>query len=149
MLPHESKSKLVFRVVGSDDEGLWNTRAYSESEIGLPVNYLGPLYGDDLISAFDTSDVFILCSESENFAISVVEAAYCSTALLISRNVGVSEYFTGNSATYADLTAVDICNKIDDLVKCPARIYQGKLAARKVSEQFDASYLLRTISRIC
>ena len=141
MLPSESKSKLVFRVVGSDDEGLWNKEIYTENEIGLPIHYLGPLYGDALISAFDSSDIFILCSESENFAISVVEAAYCHTALLISKKVGVSEYFLGNSATYAELSAIDICQKINDFVISPARVYEGKLAARKISEQFDSSYL--------
>jgi len=141
MLPSESKSKLVFRVVGSDDERLWNTKMYSESEIGLPIDYLGPLYADDLISTFDTSDIFILCSESENFAISAVEAAYCYTALLISRKVGVAEYFVGNSATYAELSALDISRRLRDLVNSRRTIYEGKLAARKVSEQFDSSYL--------
>ena len=127
--------------MGSDDEGLWNKEMYTETEIGLPIHYLGPLYGEALVSAFDTSDIFILCSESENFAISVVEAAYCHTAILISKKVGVSEYFLENSATYAELSATAICQKINDLVNSPARIYEGKLAARKVSEQFDSSYL--------
>ncbi len=141
MLPSESKSKLVFRVVGSDSEGLWNKEMYTEDEIGLPIHYLGPLYDEALISAFDTSDIFILCSESENFAISVVEAAYCHTALLISKEVGVSEYFLGKSATYATLSASDICKKIEAFLESPAKIYDAKLEARQVSEQFDSSYL--------
>jgi glycosyltransferase involved in cell wall biosynthesis len=141
MLPSELKSRLVFRIVGSDTEKLWNKESYTESAIGLPVNYLGPLYDQALVSAFDTSDIFILCSESENFGIAVVEAAYCHTALILSKEVGVSEYFLEGSATYANLNARDICQKISDFLDSPAKIYEAKLAAREVSEQFDSSYL--------
>lgn len=141
LLPDESKSKIEFRVVGTDDEKIWNSDLYNEQETGVPVDYKGPLYDEELIQAFNTSDIFILCSESENFAITVVEAAYCYNALVISKEVGVSEYFSDESSVFAELSATDISAKLDRLINDPVEIYQKKLAARKISEQFDSSYL--------
>lgn len=109
--------------------------------MGLPIEYVGLLEGPALVSAYQTADIFVLCSESENFAIAVVEAAYCYTALLISKEVGVSEYFSETSATYAEVDATDICKRINDLVNDPDKVHAYKLAARRVSEQFESSHL--------
>lgn len=141
VLPAETKAKLIFQVVGTDNEGLWNKEEYTEEEIGVPIMYRGPLYDNELFNAYHKTDVFILCSESENFAISVVEAAYCYCVPFISKEVGVSEYFSEESAVYADLDELDICQKLDHLIRNPEELAKYKLEARKVSEQFDSSLL--------
>ena len=141
MLPSESKARLLFRIVGSDTEGLWDEAMYTEEEIGLPIQYVGLLDGAALVKAYDTADIFILCSESENFGIAVVEAAYCYTALFISKEVGVSEYFPETSAIYAEVRAADMCRKMDALINNTDKIYEYKMAARHVSERFESSHL--------
>lgn len=140
-LPEEIKSKLEFQIAGPNAEDLWDGELYSEDNIGLPVKYFGPLYDQDLARLYHNSDIFILCSESENFAISVVEAAYCYTVPLITKAVGVSEYFPDESAVYAELDQKDIAKKIQYLVNNPEKMAQYKCAARSVSEQFDTSFL--------
>lgn len=141
ILPQEIKNRLEFQIVGPNAEGLWDDELFSEAHTGVAIKYFGPLYGNDLVRAFQQADIFILCSESENFAISVVEAAYCHTAPLITKEVGVSEFFTGQSAVYAELNQTDMSEKIKYLVENPEALAWHKIAARKVSEQFDASSL--------
>ena len=141
ILPEETKKKLEFQIVGTDAEGLWDDDLYSEKRIGVSIKYLGPLYDDDLVRAYHDSDIFVLCSESENFAITVVEAAYCYSVPLITKEVGVSEYFSNKSAVYAELDQNDISDKIKYLVDNPEILTKYKFSARGVSEQFDASYL--------
>ena len=99
------------------------------------------MYDDELIKAYRECDVFILCSESENFAISVIEAAYSCSALLISKEVGVSEYFSESSAVFASANNKDICLRLTWLINNKHQIYKYKIAAKEVSEQFDTSSL--------
>lgn len=141
ILPEETKNRLEFQIVGPDAEGLWDDQLYSLQRIGVSIKYFGPLYDADLVRAYHDSDIFILCSESENFAISVVEAAYCYSVPLITREVGVSEYFTDESAVYSELEHRDMSEKIEWLVENPEILARYKLSARKVSEQFDSGSL--------
>ena len=78
---------------------------------------------------------------SENFGISVVEAAYSYCALLISKEVGVSEYFLPNSAVISKLDSKEISKKIIFLVDNPKIIKTYKIAARKTARQFNYIYL--------
>ena len=141
MLPEATKNKLEFQIVGPDAENLWNHDLYSEKNTGVTIKYLGPLYDHGLVKAYHDSDIFILCSESENFAISVVEAAYCHAVPLITKEVGVSDYFSSQCAVYAELEQNDIPEKIEYLVENPEVLAKYKLSARKVSEQFESSFL--------
>jgi glycosyltransferase involved in cell wall biosynthesis len=141
MLPLDVKSKVRFNVVGPDKECLWDYEHYTKNRVGVEINYNGPLYGDDLIDAYHDTDVFILCSESENFAISVVEAAFCYCVPLITKSVGVGEYFSNTSAVFSELDALDISKNIETLVRDTKMLEEFGVRARLVSEQFSSSYL--------
>lgn len=140
-LPANLKDKIRFHIIGPDAENLWNNDLYNETKVGVEIKYFGPLYDDELIKAYRECDVFILCSESENFAISVIEAAYSCSALLISKEVGVSEYFSESSAVFASANNKDICLRLTWLINNKDQIYKYKIAAKEVSEQFDTSSL--------
>lgn len=140
-LSAELKQQVEFQVVGTDHEKLWKENEYTEENIGVPISYKGPLFDQELLEAYERTDIFILCSESENFAISVVEAAYCYCVPLITKDVGVSEYFHDDSAVYAKLSVLDIHDKLSYLIRNPTLLPKYKLAARQVSEQFDATLL--------
>lgn len=140
VLPQDIKSQIRFNVVGVD-ENIWNQDGFTEIAVGVEINYNGPLYGADLIDAYHEADVFILCSESENFAISVVEAAYCYCVPLISKNVGVGQYFSDKSAVFSGLDEHEISERIEFLVRNPLKRRDIAAAARVVSEQFESASL--------
>ena len=141
LLPKNLKDKIKFHIIGTDAENLWNNLSYTEENIGVEISYFGALYDNELIEAYHSTDIFVLCSESENFAISVVEAAYSFCVPLITKEVGVSKYFSHKSALFTSLNAIEISSKIAFLVEHPEFIDACKLEARKVSEQFDSSSL--------
>lgn len=141
ILPEETKKKLKFNIIGTDPEKVFDYQRYNKENIGVEICYFGPLFNSQLINAYHTTDIFVLCSESENFGISVVEAAYSCCALLISREVGVSEYFLPNSAVISKLDSKEISKKITFLVDNPKIIMNYKIAAKKVARQFDFTSL--------
>lgn len=141
MLSPKIKKKVRFNVVGPDEFSLWDHDRYTESRIGVEMNFLGPLYGGELVNAYHETDIFILCSESENFAISVVEAAFCYCVLLITKEVGVGHYFSNTSAVFSELKAVDISRNIEALVIDPKKRQELSANARYVSEQFSLDCL--------
>ena len=138
ILPAEFKHLVKFTVIGPDEQSLWNPDTYTQSAIGVEIAYKGAMYDSDLVNAYHDADVLVLCSESENFAISVVEAAYCYCVPLISKYVGVGQYFSNDSAVFADLDPSDISKKIEYLLAHPEFRVKLGFAARLVSEQFSS-----------
>lgn len=141
LLPKNIKKKIRFQIIGTDSEKVFDYQRYTEEKIGVEICYYGPLFNSQLIKAYHSTDIFILCSMSENFGISVVEAAYSYCALLISKEVGVSEYFLPNSAVISKLDSKEISKKIIFLVDNPKIIKTYKIAARKTARQFNYIYL--------
>jgi glycosyltransferase involved in cell wall biosynthesis len=141
LLPINIKNKLKFHIIGTDKDDILKNYKYFEKNFGVEVHFFGPLFKNELVKAYNLTDIFILCSESENFGISVVEAAYSKCALIISKHVGVSEYFSDGDAILSNLNAKDIKKKIVFLVNKPEIIKSYKIAARRVSKQFNSSTL--------
>jgi len=59
-------------------------------EINKDIVFTGMLVGEDKISAYKESDVFVLPSYSENFGMAVVEAMCFGLPVIITKNVGIS-----------------------------------------------------------
>jgi len=143
MLSPDVKRKVRFNVFGTDEERLWNYSLFVENKVGVEINYMGPVYGNELATAYHETDIFVLCSESENFAISAVEAAFCHCVPLLTKEVGVSKYFSDESAVFSNLNAFDISENIQALVSDPKKRKMLGKNARAVSEQFSAGSLDR------
>ncbi|WP_168199341.1 glycosyltransferase [Pedobacter aquae] len=56
------------------------------------VHWLGPVYGDEKFDLLAAHDLFVLPSYDENFANVVIESLYSGTPVLITENVGLSDY---------------------------------------------------------
>lgn len=110
------------------------------------IRYVGEMYGDELVRLYHSLDVFVLPSESENFAISVVEAAYCSTALVLSEKVGVASYFKdGESMMLTSLDPECIAKCFSELVSDPLLVERLKVGAKKISAQFSHHFFSREL----
>jgi glycosyltransferase involved in cell wall biosynthesis len=64
----------------------------NELKVSDRIIWTGNLAGDKLLRAYGAADIFSLISNSENFAMVVVEAMACGLPVLINPEVGVSEF---------------------------------------------------------
>jgi glycosyltransferase involved in cell wall biosynthesis len=62
---------------------------------GLPVTFLGPLYGDDLAHAYASADMFALPSPSETLGLAVLEAMASGLPVVAVRAGGVPYLIAG------------------------------------------------------
>jgi glycosyltransferase involved in cell wall biosynthesis len=135
LLPIEHRAKCELRIIGPDLEGLGKAIALKTKTHAC---FKGPLFGKDLINAYAETDLFVLPSESENFAIGVVEAAACGAALLLTRNVGVTEYLPQNAFLECRTSASSIASSIEKIISGDVNIKDLVANARLAALQFDS-----------
>lgn len=84
-----------------------------ELKIIEKVLFVGILKGEEKISAFVDSEIFVLSSYSENFGMAVIEAMACGVPVVISNKVGIYKEIEENKAgVIVDITPKSIYNGI-------------------------------------
>ena len=84
--------KAILVLVGSDDENYKGVidKMIDKYNLKDRVIFTGLLLGTERAAAFETSEVFVLPSYSENFGMAVIEAMYFGLPVIITKNVGIS-----------------------------------------------------------
>lgn len=88
-------------IAGGDGEGYKKTiEEFIMKEKGIKekIIFTGMLTGDDRISAYQDADIFVLPSYAENFANSILEAAYFALPIITTPEVGLAEIIKKNEA---------------------------------------------------
>ncbi len=99
VIEHRKDIHLV--IAGPDEKGYARRVKEIFARLGLSdyVLFTGMLFGDEKISAFYSSDIFILPSYGESFGIAILEAMACGIPVIISNRIGlcpdVKEYKAG------------------------------------------------------
>ena len=132
---------MQLHIYGPDLENLWqNDLVHRIPETCSSIVYHGPKFDSELAEAYTSTDIFVLCSANENFAISVIEAAASGCALILDKRVGVSEFFDGNSAVLLENTSVDsLAAAILSLVNDDEFREDISNNASNVARKFDSS----------
>jgi len=146
--------KDVILVIAGPDDGYLNSlkNLVSSLKIGDNVLLVGPLYGDDKLSAYIDADVFVLPSEYETFPVTILEAYACSKPVIAS-DVGslndlVLEEVTGLlvEAGSADKLSQSVISLLNDPKKAREMGLNGKKLVYKnyntgkIAEMFETIY---------
>lgn len=109
------------------------------------VNWNNAVYGSLKFDIFSSHDLLLLPSFDENFANVVIESLYVGTAVLVTPNVGLSDYVEKNNFGWIcdqDLDKIAAClNSISKQRKELDRIRNN--APLKIAEDFEVSNLTR------
>ncbi len=102
---------------------------YEKLGLSKKTIFTGMLLGKDKLSAFYSSDIFVLPSYGENFGIAVLEAMACKRPVIISNKVGlypdVDEYTAG---VVIDNKVMDIKRAMQDIIN--NRKLKGEMAQK-------------------
>ena len=85
VLPHLPGCHLTFIGQGPAAGALRQTFA------GLPVTFLGPLYGEELASAYAAADIFVLPSSTETLGLVAIEAMAAGLPVVGARRGGIPD----------------------------------------------------------
>jgi glycosyltransferase involved in cell wall biosynthesis len=110
----------AFLVIAGPDDGVQSDASALLERYGLHDRSLftGMVTGVDKLTVFAGSDVFVLPSQSENFGISVVEAAACGIPVVISDRVNLwRDFQEANAGLVAPPTAREFSRHLDFLLE--------------------------------
>ena len=87
------------------------------------ISWKGALYNDDKIRSYANADVFVLPSKDENFANTVLESLSQGTAVIVSKNVGLSDFVSKNDLGWVyDGSINDLVDVLNDSKSSPQKL---------------------------
>jgi len=123
LLLDEGRSVRLF-IAGTGEDWYLREIAQRSDRLGLGDRcaMLGMVRGVEKISLYQTSDVFVLPSEHENFGLVIPEALACGTPVVTSKGVSIwPELEKGGGAIIADQTPRAVADAIAELLDDPER----------------------------
>jgi glycosyltransferase involved in cell wall biosynthesis len=130
----------IFLILAGPDEGIRERAATLIARCGVAERCLftGMVTGEDKRVVLGGSDIFVLASKSENFGISVVEAAASGIPVVISDRVNIwREFHDAKAGLAAPPTVADFARQLKLLLDNPAAAAdigrRGAAVARRFS----------------
>jgi len=112
-------------------------------ELKEHVLFVGPLYDREKLEALYGCDIFVLPSISDMFPTTVLEAAYCGLAVILSDGVLLSENIKREAAIVVRRDPKEIADAIKRLVKDKEyRLMLGEKAKRIVESDYSSEVLV-------
>jgi len=134
----KDKADVHLLIVGGDEKGYGRKvkRWVNECGINYQVTFTGLLTGKDKLAAYTGSDIFVLPSYSENFAMAVAEAMACGLPVVISNKVGIyREIERNNAGIIINTRPEDLYRAMKSLLENPALRKELALNGRKLAEE--------------
>lgn len=124
------------RIAGTGDENYINTLKQLAISLGIQqhISWLGMLDKEKKFEELHNNDLFILPSFDENFANVVIESLFSATPVLITKNVGLSDYIEQKNLGW-------ISNRNPQELKKTIETAKKEI----ISGTYNTSYLVDTI----
>ena len=118
------------------------TRA-KELNISSNISWLGQVTNEQKFNLLAKFDLLVLTSYNENFANVIIESLSVGTAVLVSKDVGLSSYVSNKSFGYVcELDINDIINKLTNAFKQQNYLAEiRKNAPSQIEKDFDSTLL--------
>ena len=131
----------IFLLLAGPDDGMQEKAEALILQCGIAERSLftGMVSGEEKRIVLGGSDVFLLASQSENFGISVVEAAACGIPAVVSERVNIwREFSHAEAALTAPPTISDFAQRLKFLLENPgAAANLGRRAAELARSRFS------------
>lgn len=129
-------------IVGPDDEGLTPSLRGLADRLGVAdrVRFVPALYGREKLAALAAASVWVLASHTENFGVSVLEAAAAGLPIIVSPQVNLAAALVAaGGAAMAEVEPSAVAAAITELLDDGARRTRLGAAARKFAAAYDWS----------
>jgi glycosyltransferase involved in cell wall biosynthesis len=148
------ESKNIILVIAGPDDGYLDSlkNLVSSLKMGNNVLLVGPLYGEDKLSAYVDADVYVLPSTYETFPVTILEAYACSKPVIAS-NIGSLNnlVFDGVTGLLVEVSsAKKLAQNVISLLNDPKKAKEMGLNGRrlvyenynteKIGEMFETIY---------
>ncbi len=149
-LMKRDEKKVKLSIVGPIDEGYDDTLRKVAQSFGLieggDFEFLGEKYGAELTSLYKQADIFALTSISENFGMTILEAAYNGTPIVMTEGVGASQFFSNlesavivpycAKAVFEGLTRLSEDQTLREKVATKAALIANNMTVEKMTSDF-------------
>ena len=131
------KTKLV--LAGPNESGYLEKLQSIRSELGLEsdVVFVGPLFGNEKISALVDADIFVLPSTNENFGNVIAESVAAGTPVVITNKCGIAPYIKDRVGLVVSTEQHELQQAIITLLSDASLYKKFELACSDVAKEFS------------
>ena len=131
------KTKLV--LAGPNESGYLEKLQSIRSELGLEsdVVFVGPLFGNEKISALVDADIFVLPSTNENFGNVIAESVAAGTPVVITNKCGIAPYVKNRVGLVVSPEQHELQQAIVTLLSDASLYKKFELACSDVAKEFS------------
>lgn len=133
-------SDALLAIVGPDDEDLTPSLRALSHHLGVTsrVRFIPGLFGEARLAALSAADLWVLTSHTENFGVSVLEAAAAGVPIIVSEQVNLAPALSADgAAVVVSLDHESIGAVMRSVLADPSRASQLKTSARAFAARYD------------
>ncbi len=151
-IPEYLKSSWTLEIVGDGKEsyvqGLINQLEILE--IKDQVKFIGPLYNEEKINAFQTSDIFVLPTYSENFGMAIAEAMAFGLPVITTKGAPWEELETHYAGWWIEIGVEPLAQALIEAMSTPPSklIEMGKNGRKLIEDKYSIESVAKQMTEL-
>ncbi|MFV8374685.1 glycosyltransferase [Flavobacterium sp. LB1P71] len=140
---------IIVKIAGPGDKDYINNLINKARSLNISdkIEFLGPIYGEEKWKLYQSSDLFILPSYSENFGIVIPEALASGLLTIATTGTPWEELKTSDCGWWIDLSVENLVNAIESAYKLPLEGIKkkSKTGIELIQQKYDINQVALTM----
>jgi glycosyltransferase involved in cell wall biosynthesis len=151
-IPEYLKSSWTLEVVGDGEESYVQSLINQIENLNIKdqVKFIGPLYNEEKINAFQSSDIFVLPTYSENFGMAIAEAMAFGLPVITTKGAPWEELETHHAGWWIEIGVEPLTQALIEAMSThPSKLIEmGKNGRKLIEDKYSIESVAKQMTEL-